>query len=268
MKFTGERMVPASADATTLWEHVYRYQFATKFVVGKEVLDIACGEGYGAAALRRAGARRIVGVDISKEACEHAAEKYGLDARVGDGQSIPLDSASVDVIVSFETIEHVAEPGLFLEECRRILRPGGRLIISTPNREATCVYSPNNPFHVREFSVPEFKKAVEDRFSVRAYFCQRVFKAAWWNPYGLSAISWPTRRLRGLGRFAVCVRALSCPHLGDRGTRHARENPVGVIADQNFFTPNWFDPFVIRKPGSAWGEVPLFIVAVAARRPD
>src|SRR5207249_9324746 len=102
----------------------------------KRVLDIACGEGYGSAALARAGAASVVGVDISAEACEHARRKYGVDARVGRADRIPLPAGSIDVIVSFETIEHVERPESFLNECVRVLAPGGALILSTPNREA------------------------------------------------------------------------------------------------------------------------------------
>src|SRR5690242_18456144 len=107
----GERMVPEVADQSTFWEHVYRYAFACHFVAGKRVLDVACGEGYGAAALQRVGAASVVGVDVSELACSHVRSKYGLDARAGGAEQIPLADNSVDVVVSFETIEHVRNPG-------------------------------------------------------------------------------------------------------------------------------------------------------------
>ena len=78
-----ERMVPESSGSFTFWEHVYRYAFACRLAEGKRVLDVACGEGYGAAALRKAGAAQVIGVDISEEVCLHARRKYGLDARAG-----------------------------------------------------------------------------------------------------------------------------------------------------------------------------------------
>ena len=95
----GERMVPEVADQSTFWEHVYRYAFASRFVAGKRVLDIACGEGYGAAALQKAGAASVVGVDASDLACSHARSKYGLDARAGSAEQIPLPDNSVDVVI-------------------------------------------------------------------------------------------------------------------------------------------------------------------------
>ena len=126
LKPTNERMVPESSDRSTFWEHVYRYNFASSFVKGKRVLDIACGEGYGAAALQRAGATHVIGVDVSEDVCVHAHRKYGLDARLGSAEQIPLTDKSVEVIVSFETIEHVADPYRFLDECARVWAPGGR----------------------------------------------------------------------------------------------------------------------------------------------
>src|SRR5437879_3140866 len=110
-------MVPESAGTPTFWEHIYRYAFASRFVKGKRVLDIACGEGYGAAALQKAGAAHVIGVDISESVCLHARTKYGLDARPGTAEQIPVADESVDVIVSFETIEHVPDTAHFLDEC-------------------------------------------------------------------------------------------------------------------------------------------------------
>ena len=151
-----ERMVPEHAHARIFWEHVARYRFAKDFVNGKRVLDIACGDGYGAAALAKAGAASVAGVDISAEACEQARRKYGLDARVGDAQAIPLPAQSIDVVVSFETIEHVDDPAVFLRECARVLVPDGLLIVSTPNRPVYSGDGRRNPFHQLEFDENEF----------------------------------------------------------------------------------------------------------------
>ena len=77
----------------------------------------------GRAALAKAGAASVIGIDISPEICQHAQYKYGLDARPGDAQAIPLQDQSIDLIVSFETIEHVDDPAAFLAECARVLCP-------------------------------------------------------------------------------------------------------------------------------------------------
>src|SRR4051794_25160393 len=130
---TGERMVPEASNGGTFWEHIERYRFSLPYVRGKRVLDIACGEGYGSAALLKGGAKAVTGVDVAEEACAHAREKYGVNAIVGSAEAIPLPDASVDVVVSFETIEHVPNMNAFMAECHRVLVPGGRIIISTPN---------------------------------------------------------------------------------------------------------------------------------------
>src|SRR5258708_5302880 len=110
----GERMIPDVSGGFTFWESIYRYALSCLFVSGKRGLDIALGEGYGSAALQKAGAVQVIGVDVSESACLHARNKYGVDTRVGNAEQIPLPDTSVDVIVSFETIEHVRNPERFL----------------------------------------------------------------------------------------------------------------------------------------------------------
>lgn len=194
--YSGERMVPEIAGAFTFWEHIYRYAFACRFVRGKRVLDIACGEGYGAAALLKSGAAHVTGVDISEEVCQHARDKYGLDVRIGRADEIPLAEASVDVIVSFETIEHLPNPGRFLDESVRVLSPGGRLIISTPNKE---VYSapgqPSNPYHCSEMTEEEFSSLLIARFPKIKFYSQHPHSVAWWSLRSLAADETPWNRL-------------------------------------------------------------------------
>ena len=155
LTFTGERMVPGHTSPDTFWEHVYRYRFAMRHAVGKRVLDIACGEGYGAAALLHGGAASVIGLDNSTETCAHARRKYGIDARVGEAEAIPLDSASVDLVVSFETIEHLHRPAAFLAECARVLAPEGLLIVSSPNKDVYAKLDGPNPFHCSELTEEE-----------------------------------------------------------------------------------------------------------------
>ena len=152
-----ERMVPEEAHARIFWEHVARYRFAKDFVRGKRVLDIACGEGYGASSLAKAGAASVVGVDIADDVCEHARRKYGIDARTGDAQAIPLPDRSIDLIVSFETIEHVASPAAFLQECARVLAPDGhadRLDPEPARLQRRMLAEPVPPGRARRGRVP------------------------------------------------------------------------------------------------------------------
>ncbi len=168
LPFTGERFDPAAASGEMAHEHLHRYLFATQFCAEKDVLDVAAGEGYGASLLA-ACARSVIGVDRSAEAVEHARRRYGrerLEFRRGDCTAIPLGDRSVDVVVSFETVEHVEDQEGFLREVARVLRPDGLLVMSTPDRE---VYSapgtPPNPYHVKELTTAELSALLGTRFS-------------------------------------------------------------------------------------------------------
>ncbi len=160
-EFTGERVIPGLVDADLFNEHLARYRFAAQFVAtGMAVLDAGCGAGYGAAEL--SAARYVAGFDVSEEAARHAARSYG-SARIcfaaGTCTAMPFADASVDLITAFEVIEHLEDYGALLAEARRVLRPGGVFLVSTPNRdyyaESRAEAGPN-PFHVREFDFAQF----------------------------------------------------------------------------------------------------------------
>ena len=151
LPWTGERYVPQITGQIQL-EHVHRYLLAREYAKDKDVLDIACGEGFGSAILAKT-ARSVIGVDIAAEAVTHAAIRYRLDNvefQQGSCAEIPLDNNSIDLVVCFETIEHHDEHKAMMAEIKRVLRPGGVLIISSPDKKEYSVL-PNyrNPFHVR-----------------------------------------------------------------------------------------------------------------------
>lgn len=258
-------MIPKDAEFDVFWEHIYRYRFACSYVQGKEVLDIACGEGYGSAAMLEAGASRVIGVDISEEACKHAATKYGLETHVGNALQIPLPAESLDAVVSFETIEHVSEPGVFLDECLRVLRPGGKVIISTPNRDVYRILSPSNPYHCSELSEAEFFKLCCDRFVNLRLFSQRPLSAPWWSLRGLAATNWATSEIRGLGRINRIWRRLACGHFAPKKTQNFRENPIDAIRMKTAFSSRFVDPYAIRPRKSPQSEVPIYLIAVAEK---
>ena len=104
-----ERMDPQKSESGVFWEHVFRYQFAAGYVSNRTVLDVACGYGYGTAGLIAAGAKSAFGLDSAPAACRRAKEQYGVDAAVGDACSLRFPDGSFDVVVSFETIEHVRQ---------------------------------------------------------------------------------------------------------------------------------------------------------------
>jgi GT2 family glycosyltransferase/protein-L-isoaspartate O-methyltransferase len=162
---TGERFLPSITRSITGLEHYHRYLFASSYCEGCEVLDLACGEGYGAALLAQVAAR-VVGIDIDRATVAAARQKYGAAVTFvcADGASIPLADASVDVVVSFETIEHVPDPERLLHELRRVLRQDGVLVISSPNKSVYGALHPPNQFHVRELEQDEFARMLEQRF--------------------------------------------------------------------------------------------------------
>ena len=166
MAFDGERFV-SGVGGEIAHEHYLRYLFAMQFCHGKQVLDIASGEGYGSSLLGQVAAS-VKGVDLSREAVEFAGATYATP-RVsfveGDVRSIPLEDASFDVVVSFETVEHVTEHEQFLTEIKRVLRPGGLLVISSPNRDVYLKGLPPNPYHRRESTMAEFIGLLESRFA-------------------------------------------------------------------------------------------------------
>ncbi|MFT8719299.1 glycosyltransferase [Acetobacter sp.] len=167
LESTGERFMPDMQGETAI-EHMHRYLFARELVKeGSAVLDIACGEGYGSALLS-AKAASVVGVDVSPAAVEHAREKYGNDRvrfLAGDVCAVPLPNAAVDAIISFETIEHIADHEKMLAEFARVLKPGGIVIISSPDKYRYSVATGyQNEFHVKELFCHEFEELMKSHF--------------------------------------------------------------------------------------------------------
>jgi SAM-dependent methyltransferase len=267
MEYTGERMVPDKADAGTFWEHIYRYRFASRFAPGRSVLDIACGEGYGTAALLKAGATKVIGVDISQEACDYAKQKYNVETRLGSAEAIPLESASVDMIVSFETIEHVKNPAIFLGECKRVLRPNGLLIISTPNRDAYRTLTPNNTYHCSELSHSEFTKLCEKNFNYVKYFSQRPIWTSKWCLRGMALPLIPEGdpNITRKNRIGWKLQPWLCPNLSETTTSRFQQDPVEAILSKSRILSSLVDPYAIRPFLPAQVENPIYTLAVARR---
>jgi SAM-dependent methyltransferase len=159
--FLRERLVPElEPDTVQYFDHIRRYLYAQQFVQGRMVLDIACGTGYGTDILRMGGAEYVLGMDISLEALNYAAARRGADGFCcGDATRLPVRSDSLDLVVSFETLEHLHEPERFLEEVARVLKPEGEFILSVPNRAVVSPGSltPFSPYHAFEPTLSEFE---------------------------------------------------------------------------------------------------------------
>lgn len=178
LAFTGERFVPEMHGVMEI-EHLHRYLQACEIAAGRVVLDIACGEGYGSAMLAKK-AVKVIGVDISVETIKHAQKRYtneNLEYMTGSCAQIPLSDASVDMVVSFETIEHHEQHEQMMQEIKRVLRPAGVLLISSPDKShysASAGTNYINPYHVKELHQQEFKQLLGNYFKNIAFFGQRV----------------------------------------------------------------------------------------------
>lgn len=176
-RFQGANVIDAGRLSPYWGEHAARYVFALPHVENKTVLDIACGTGYGIAILK-ANAKHITGVDVDADAASKAKAECDNKASVllGDGLGLPFADDSFDVITSFETLEHLHERGQFLAELHRVLRPGGKLILSTPNANYTMPVNgkPSNPFHIYEYTPAELSGELERFFTVDEFLGQTL----------------------------------------------------------------------------------------------
>lgn len=179
-EWSGERLETFVINETMI-EHLHRYSIALPIVTNKIVLDIASGEGYGSNLLS-AMAYHIYGVDIDQHTIEAAKQKYpskNITFLHGSADKIPLSDKTVDVVVSFETIEHHDNHTAMLIEIKRVLKPGGVLIMSSPNKK---YYSDEtgfkNPFHIKELYLEEFKKLINTYFTNTYYYNQRFISGS------------------------------------------------------------------------------------------
>lgn len=184
LPFTGERFTPECVRE--IWyEHWHRYAFARRLAAGRRVLDAACGEGYGSALLSEIAAD-VVGVDIDAQAVEHARVRYGSNPRLrfeqGDATRLPFDAGSFDLVVSFETLEHLAAQEQLLAGFARVLSDDGVLVISSPDKRTYSeIAGFHNEFHVRELYREELLALLQPHFpQIRLYGQKLLFQSALW----------------------------------------------------------------------------------------
>jgi 2-polyprenyl-3-methyl-5-hydroxy-6-metoxy-1,4-benzoquinol methylase len=196
LKDTGERIIPELMKPMNrmLLEHMARYYFATPYMRGR-VLDIACGSGYGTHMIAKTckdDVQEVIGVDIDADAIDYASKTYyhPLSAfRLEDAldPELPDKLGLFDVIVSFETIEHVSDDVRFMLNLERMLRPGGTLVVSTPFGQGRGKPT-SQPFHMHQLTQEEFARLFE-RFSEVELYVQR---GVTFEPYpGRSEVRYP-----------------------------------------------------------------------------
>jgi SAM-dependent methyltransferase len=193
LEFTGERFTP-ECEREIWYEHYHRYALAARWCANMRILDAACGEGYGAAMLATSAAS-VEGVDVSAQAIAHARQRYGnlpgIGFQVGDCTRLPYDDNEFDRVVSFETLEHLAGHDQLLAEFRRVLKPDGVLILSSPDK---AVYSDAqasvNEYHVRELYRDELEALIQRHFPAHRLLGQKLmFHSAIWPLDSIDSVS-------------------------------------------------------------------------------
>lgn len=176
-KFTGERLISKIMNEDTFL-HLHRYAIAFDYIKDKKVVDIACGEGYGSFLMSKY-AKNFTVIDIDEDTIINANSKYknnNLSYLQGDVSEIPLQSSTIDAVISFETIEHTTKHDEIMQEIKRVLKPDGLLIMSSPDKSN---YSEKrgfiNKYHVKELYSEEFKNLIKKYFKYDKMLFQRYF---------------------------------------------------------------------------------------------
>jgi 2-polyprenyl-3-methyl-5-hydroxy-6-metoxy-1,4-benzoquinol methylase len=175
LRFESERWVPGYLFPQTENSHIARYELACKYSNGRKVLDVACGSGKGSSLISEKGnASFVLGCDISQDTIRYATHRYKstyLDFTTLNAQDLPFEN-EFDLVVSFETIEHLPDYSAFLRSVRKSLKKGGLFLISTPISSIGIDNFPENPYHVREWGFKQFQEILSEYFLVKNIFVQ------------------------------------------------------------------------------------------------
>jgi ubiquinone/menaquinone biosynthesis C-methylase UbiE len=155
-----ERAHDDDSNNVTYQRCQFAYEFALPVIKGKKVLDVGCGNAYGTA-MMASSAGQITGIDYDASTVNENRERYkevkNLDFVQGAVPPLSLPDSSYDVVTAFQFIEHIQHRKEFIKECMRVLKPGGMLMVTTPNIKKSLA---RNPFHVHEYTFDEMKKEV------------------------------------------------------------------------------------------------------------
>jgi 2-polyprenyl-3-methyl-5-hydroxy-6-metoxy-1,4-benzoquinol methylase len=167
LELTGERTLP-DVPAENYWfrRHLAVYEWIGLRCSGLEVVDMACGEGYGTDVLAR-HAFKVTGVDANPEAYEHARLRYTRPGVSFVRELVENFDQPCDAVVFLQTIEHVQDPKAVLDHFKGMLKPGGTAYVSTPNLLTLAppgAEKSDNPWHVKEYRAEEFRELCEQSF--------------------------------------------------------------------------------------------------------
>jgi SAM-dependent methyltransferase len=167
LPLTGERTVPGITHENYWFQrHVAAYRWVAGALPLRDtvVVEAGCGEGYGGQLMAEAGAAMVAGLDLDLPTLRHVADTYHQVRPVqANLVALPLADGVADVVMSSQTVEHLWDQEAFVGECARVLRTGGRLVLTTPNR---LTFPPGNPFHSRELDAAELTRLVGSHFEV------------------------------------------------------------------------------------------------------
>lgn len=248
----GERMYWNLASEEDRQLHLSRYQFARElFDPHWQCLDAACGSGYGASFLADK-VRSVDGVDVDPSAIDFARTTYkqsNLTYHCADLQStLPFSNETFDAITSFETLEHVSDQTKMTSEFHRVLKPGGILVISTPDRRASERIGLDNHFHVAELSKREFVELLSRSFTVEQLFGHGDGKPV--------ATHW-----RAIHQFLKLATRFTSTKVRSR-VEHAFARPFGWL--RSHFYKMWSSP--IQPDTDIDRAKSVHVIAVARRR--
>lgn len=215
-----ERLDAETIEISNRLFHEARYYFASSRAARRRILDVACGIGYGSEILFRAGARIVTGVDYSIDAISQASARQSPGRSISfvraDAVALPFATGSFDLIVTFETIEHLSDPKCFLRECARCLGHDGLLLLSTPNADAIPAGLKHSPYHIREFNLTDLESQLIEHFSEIELFWQawpvhaiKEQRVAWLSadlhrfPGGALLHRWLPKQLRRTARHLL-----------------------------------------------------------------
>ena len=235
-------------------QHIERYRFAAhQLKPGMSVLDIASGTGYGSAILQQAGCD-VIAADLGRDQLLQARSAHGIQRLVwANALYLPFRADQLDAVVTFETIEHVVEGRAFLEEMRRVLKPGGVFICSTPN----ILYTAHPPYHLKEYTIDEFFALVQQVFPGAARYAQYFTQA----DYEADALHRQLNRFKRLIRvspLALIFRPLY------RMFKHRTQARRIQVSGGSYRVPQAESPYRVRswEPDTHWVRI---MVAVAAK---
>ncbi len=237
---------------TFVKEHMARYEFASRFVKGKCVLDIACGIGYGSYFLLKQGAKKVAGGDLDREPIREANyyREQELEFALMDASRLPFKKDTFDVVVSLETIEHVPNYVNFLQDCHRCMVEGGTIILSTPNKALESPRSSRSShfYHAKEFSVSEIGELLKQYFSEHKLYGQdkNLFFASIGKVLRPLVLCTPN--------ISKIIEFCSSIALGDYGHAKLGRETMNALVDRKY------EPYPLTASSS-----PFHIIAVATK---